>query len=591
MKLVSVWKETANLLYWTMLAACTVGPGTVVTCARAGSEYDLSLIWALLFASILAFTLQEGTARLTIISGKSLGQCLRVKYKNGAKIYDTALVCWLVAGLVCVGNTLYECNNWAGGIDAVFALPELSNTNWVIRVTSCIAYAVAALALLYMDKVDHLGMFLGVVMMGMVALFLVVVLIMGLDLYELAMGLIPNLPPKKFETSAEPTDIILSLVGTTSLGFNLFLGGSMAVGKELEPTQRGIAFSTISALEVSVLILIVGAGTAEETTGGFSIQALSNLIESLIGKAGVYIFAIGFIAAALSSMLAVPLGAALTAESVFSQCREELDEKEDEEDAATTELENKLLDHKKILEMSKDLEAAGGSEPGAAGEEESQQREPLRKTEEETGEEEDEVPPMASPEHLTLLPSPYTSLIPGSLPAMRLQQAALQIAAQVAKKEGKELKKLPRPAYWSIITGMVLISTLVIALDAPRVQIILIAQVFNGCLLPFFAICLLLCLNDPQFMSSSPQKAWANIFLVISVSLTLFLTSNVILQKVFGHLLDDPFLKMGIAAGVAVSAMSILCVTTSLGKELFSPIWRRRPRPSEPAAPIQQPEV
>ena len=287
------------------------------------------------------------------------------------------------------------------------------------------------------------------------------------------MGLIPNLPPKKFETSAEPTDIILSLVGTTSLGFNLFLGGSMAVGKELEPTQRGIAFSTISALEVSVLILIVGAGTAEETTGGFSIQALSNLIESLIGTVGVYVFAIGFIAAALSSMLAVPLGAALTAESVFSQCREELEEKEEEEDA-TTELENKLLDHKKISEMSKDAEAAGGSEPGAAGEEE--QREPLKKSEEETGEEEDEVPPMASPEHLTLLPSPYTSLIPGSLPAMRLQQAALQIAAQVAKKEGKELKKLPRPAYWSIITGMVLISTLVIALDGEQMMTCCLTQ-------------------------------------------------------------------------------------------------------------------
>jgi len=531
MKLVSVWKETANLLYWTMLAACTVGPGTVVTCARAGSEYDLSLIWALLFASVLAFTLQEGTARLTIISGKSLGQCLRVKYKSGAKLYDTALVCWLVAGLVCVGNTLYECNNWAGGIDAVFALPELHNS-WLVRVAACTAYAVAALALLYMDKVDMLGMFLGVVMMGMVALFLVVVLIMGLDPHELAMGLVPNLPAKKFETSAEPTDIILSLVGTTSLGFNLFLGGSMAVGKELEPTQRGIAFSTISALEVSVLILIVGAGTAEETTGGFSIQALANLIESLIGKAGVYIFAIGFIAAALSSMLAVPLGAALTAESVFSQCREELDDKEEEEEEVATELENKLLDHKITLEISKDEEAMSSDEP--VGEDESEQKEPLkRKTDEETGEEDDEVPPMASPEHLTLLPSPYTSLIPGSLPAMRLQQAALQIAAQVAKKEGKELKKLPRPAYWTIITGMVIISTLVIALDAPRVQIILIAQVFNGCLLPFFSICLLLCLNDPQFMSASPQKAWANIFLVISVSLTLFLTMPIVIFCIY----------------------------------------------------------
>ena len=37
---------------------------------------------------------------------------------------------------------------------------------------------------------------------------------------------------------------------------------------------------------------------------------------------GVVIFALGFIAAALSSMLTVPLGAALTAESVFSEMPE-----------------------------------------------------------------------------------------------------------------------------------------------------------------------------------------------------------------------------------------------------------------------------
>ena len=89
--------EIGSLLYWTMLAACTVGPGTVVTCARAGAEFGLNLTWALLFASMLAYTLQEGTARLTIVSGKSLGQCLRVKYKNGARIYDTAVICWFVA--------------------------------------------------------------------------------------------------------------------------------------------------------------------------------------------------------------------------------------------------------------------------------------------------------------------------------------------------------------------------------------------------------------------------------------------------------------------------------------------------------------
>merc|ERR1719357_1791082 len=92
---------------------------------------------------------------------------------------------------------------------------------------------------------------------------------MGLDVKMLALGLVPNIPAKKSEANAEPADIILSLVGTTSLGFNLFLGGSMAKGKALESSQRGIAFSTISALEVSVLILIVGAGTFHEDARRF----------------------------------------------------------------------------------------------------------------------------------------------------------------------------------------------------------------------------------------------------------------------------------------------------------------------------------
>ena len=52
-------KEVISMLYWSMLAACTVGPGTVVTCARAGAEFELSLIYVLIFASVLAYTLQD----------------------------------------------------------------------------------------------------------------------------------------------------------------------------------------------------------------------------------------------------------------------------------------------------------------------------------------------------------------------------------------------------------------------------------------------------------------------------------------------------------------------------------------------------
>ena len=51
-------RELLSLLYWSMLAACTVGPGTVVTCARAGAEFQLSLVYVLVFASVMAYILQ-----------------------------------------------------------------------------------------------------------------------------------------------------------------------------------------------------------------------------------------------------------------------------------------------------------------------------------------------------------------------------------------------------------------------------------------------------------------------------------------------------------------------------------------------------
>lgn len=182
-------KEVLSMLYWSMLAACTVGPGTVVTCARAGAEFELSLLYVLIFASVLAYTLQEGTARLTINSGLSLGQCLRRKYEHTVKLYNTALICWVVAICVTIGNTLYECNNWAGGIDAVMSMPGTANLDIEedygiltgIRVGSCLAYATVVIALLYKDKTNVLGVFLGVIMMGMVILFLTVVCIMGVD--------------------------------------------------------------------------------------------------------------------------------------------------------------------------------------------------------------------------------------------------------------------------------------------------------------------------------------------------------------------------------------------------------------------------
>jgi len=505
MKMPPFMKEIGSMLYWTMLAACTVGPGTVVTCARAGAEYDLNLIWALVFASVLAYTLQEGTARLTIVSGKSLGQCLRVKYRHGAKIYDTAVICWLVGVSVFIGNTLYECNNWAGGIDAILAIPGASGEiGW--KVGYCIIYAVIVIALLVADKTEMLGIFLGVIMMGMVALFLCVVVYMDIDPNDLGWGFLPNIPEKP-ENGAEPTDIIISLVGTTSIGFNLFLGGAMAKGKSLSPAQRGIGFSTASAFVVSVLILIVGSGNYREDGSGekFRISNLADRIDQFYGTAGVVIFGIGFISAALSSMLTVPLGAALTADSVFSDESSENDE-------------------------TKDLNSPFAADKAKG------------------------------------VDNPNFQMENG----INMKSSDEKRISMDVTLEDSKVAKLPRWAYLGIMVVMVLIATIVnscIGVDE-RQTVILIAQVFNGILLPFFSICLLLCINDGQFMGSRPQTGWANVFLVVSVTITLFLASNVIIQKIVRDALDVEY-KLLLAAAVALSIKAALLTITSLGKDVI----------------------
>merc|ERR1712079_706283 len=95
-------------------------------------------------------------------------------------------------------------------------------------------------------------------------------------------------------------------------------------------------------------------------------------------------------------------------------------------------------------------------------------------------------------------------------------------------------REMPRLYFMGLMFIMVLVSTVVICFNVDRTYVILIAQVFNGCLLPLFSTCLLLCLNDRDLMAASPQSGLANLALLVCVSLTFVFTANVLLQKILG---------------------------------------------------------
>jgi len=138
------------------------------------------------------------------------------------------------------------------------------------------------------------------------------------------------------------------------------------------------------------------------------------------------------------------------------------------------------------------------------------------------------------------------------------------------KAEGEEHKVgLSRVISSAIVVLMVTIPTVYISGEADRIFAVLLAQVLNGLLLPILSICLLLCINDTQFMKVSPQPRLSNILLITTVTITMFLAANVISQKVFPSLLSSVHTRMVVAAGTAGSAMLALCLATSVGRNLI----------------------
>ena len=94
-----------------LVAAAFIGPGTVTTCAAAGATWRFSLLWALLFSTLACLVLQEASARLTVATGRDLGQALRARFHGES---SGPLVLLLVLGAIVLGCAAYQMGNILG---------------------------------------------------------------------------------------------------------------------------------------------------------------------------------------------------------------------------------------------------------------------------------------------------------------------------------------------------------------------------------------------------------------------------------------------------------------------------------------------
>lgn len=297
-------RRLAAILLWSVIAAAFIGPGTVTTAAAAGAGFGLALLWTLVFSTTACLVLQEASARLTLISGRNLGQALRQRYPAG---FTGTAVLLLVLGAIVLGCAAYEAGNILGGVaGAVLA------TGRSPKLLALFSGVIAGL-LLWFNKPRRVAHLLSIVVAVMGVAFLFTAVQLRPEIGEILRGaLVPVLPTGS-------ALLAIGLVGTTVVPYNIFLGSGIAGDQSLGELRLGLAVAIGLGGLISMGVLV--AGTAVE--GEFTFKALSLVLAERLDPRAANLFAVGLFGAGLSSAITAPLAAAVTARSLFQTAADE----------------------------------------------------------------------------------------------------------------------------------------------------------------------------------------------------------------------------------------------------------------------------
>jgi len=282
-----------------IVTAAFIGPGTVTTATLAGAHYGVTLLWALLFATVATIVLQEMSARLGLATGAGLGQALRATGRHpGVGIFLAALAAVAVIG----GAAAYEAGNLTGaglGLESVTGIPLRT---WVALGT------VLAGILLWTGQYRLVERVLAgcVAVMGLV--FLATAVLVAPNIVEiLSSSFVPRLPGNSELTA-------LALIGTTIVPYNLFLHSAVV-------RERWSDIADLPAVRWD-LVLAIGLGgivssaiviTASAALNGSEVRSAADMatqLEPLLGSWASHAFALGYGAAGVSSAVTAPLAAA-----------------------------------------------------------------------------------------------------------------------------------------------------------------------------------------------------------------------------------------------------------------------------------------
>ncbi|RKD95974.1 NRAMP (natural resistance-associated macrophage protein)-like metal ion transporter [Halopiger aswanensis] len=282
-----------------LVAAAFVGPGTVTTASVIGAEYAYLLVWTIAFSIFATIVLQEMSARLGLITQEGLGEAFRNEFDN--PIPRTISVA-LVVSAIGIGTAAFQTGNIVGGAAGLSTITGISENVWGPII------GLVAAGLLWTGNYKLIErVFVGLVaVMG--GAFLINAVVVRPDVGALAGGLVPTIP----DGSAY---LIAGLVGTTVVGYNLFLHASTVQERWDGPEDLAecrtdtIGMIIVGGL-ITTAIVVTAAAVFPEGTQIEDVGEMADQLEPVFGGYALTLFAIGLFAAGFTSAMSAPLAGA-----------------------------------------------------------------------------------------------------------------------------------------------------------------------------------------------------------------------------------------------------------------------------------------
>ncbi|HUG91308.1 MAG TPA: Nramp family divalent metal transporter [Planctomycetaceae bacterium] len=287
-----------------VVAAAFIGPGTVTTATLAGVGYGTALLWALTFSTIATLVLQEMSARLGLVTGAGLGEAVRARFRGA---WARAAAVGLVIAAIAIGNAAYETGNLLGaalGVNGVVG----GDPRFV-----ALGIAGFAAILLWTGRYRLIER----VLVGMVVVMSLVFLATAVVLLPAAGQLLRHMFVPVLPEDPRALVTAVGLIGTTVVPYNLFLHAAAVSekwgGVEWLPAARlDLGIAIVLGGLVSMAIMVTSAVTlgADAAAGIASAGDMARQLEPLLGSWARVLFAVGLLAAGLTSSITAPLAAA-----------------------------------------------------------------------------------------------------------------------------------------------------------------------------------------------------------------------------------------------------------------------------------------